>query len=906
MNVLIVLNFGLLFSLGIQYAVVGERSFIASFQTHLEGSFLAKSNVWLEFSNEIPSSKEFTICQWINIKFYNTGMAGCLWSYCTIENTNDKMKCLKFCLLGIRETANRNLLVEGYIPLKTIQFVTVPLKSYLHRTWTHLCWSFSAISGISKFYHNGNLLSNHHVEVLDTDTALRGSNEMHDSALVFGQDPDDMRNGFDKNNAFIGNLSEFNIWNYTLKESEIFDMALCKKMWKGNVVSWQLPDLVINKNMAINNVVMSDLPDATILCNKYRQFVIFPEKVRYPKAKEACEIHGGNLALPTNEKETKAILKIVSKHKEACIENQSPEHSNAVWIGAEKINNVWYDVPSDTSAKTRLNYTNLSRPKSSINSECAYIGADGLWVEGNYNLCFLYVSLCTVCYFDRQPVYTLLGYCDYGVADWNFYPIFNSKNQIEFYEGYKGTNIMLEEENHKWNITAKKGFTGLLKDPFVINQLRKKPLIGRQKWLVNDPYCKHEDPLKSLTISLCNFPLEFTCNSGHCIDIKKRCNEHKDCIDGSDEEQCSLITIPTPYDMTKAPKPRSNESSTNIETHATILKISSIDTINMMVVVTLILRMKWFDERLLFLNPRLDKDNLISTKEARLLWTPLQDLLHSNAILGDVVYDEHSVIKITPNIPEVVAPEESIENLVYNGSFNALELNQRMKAGYECTFDAKKFPFDKQECRVTMKINQRKNTAMHFVSNGQVVYYGSSIVDEFTIGKIYGEIINTNTSTEFVIVIPMIRIFTNQLLNTFIPTFILWILGYSTLCVNIRNFSERFMGAGATLLVTAMILSAITKDLPKTSHIKYIDIWMLWHIISILAMLLCHIMIDRLQTFVEESQIDEAVSLVTIPFMESAKRENVQITTRINHILLITFPILNFFFYGVYFFCTTK
>ena len=106
-----------------------------------------------------------------------------------------------------------------------------------------------------------------------------------------------------------------------------------------------------------------------------------------------------------------------------------------------------------------------------------------------------------------------------------------------------------------------------------------------------------------------------------------------------------------------------------------------------------------------------------------------------------------------------------------------------------------------------------------------------------------------NHSTKYVIIIPMTRVFTNQLLTMFIPTFILWLFGYATLFIvpDEDGFANRFMGAGTALLVIATFLNAINSELPKTSYLKYIDLWFLWHVISIFAMIVYHIILDRMR-----------------------------------------------------------
>ena len=123
----------LLILLHAAYAVLGRQTFITSFQTDVKESTFATSNVWIEFPAQIPESKEFTICHWINIKFYNTEAAACLWSYCTVESPGQKMECLQVCMKGHTHTAFRDLEIQGEIKLRNfddVMFLPQKLNNY--------------------------------------------------------------------------------------------------------------------------------------------------------------------------------------------------------------------------------------------------------------------------------------------------------------------------------------------------------------------------------------------------------------------------------------------------------------------------------------------------------------------------------------------------------------------------------------------------------------------------------------------------------------------------------------------------------------------------------------------------------------------------------------------------------
>ena len=185
-----------------------------------------------------------------------------------------------------------------------------------------------------------------------------------------------------------------------------------------------------------------------------------------------------------------------------------------------------------------------------------------------------------------------------------------------------------------------------------------------------------------------------------------------------------------------------------------------------------------------------------------------------------------------------------------------------------------------------------------------VLYSGEAIIDQYAIGKISSFVTSINDSARFNIVMPMKRIPTNQFLSTFFPSVILWLFGYSTLFIEPteQGFENRFMGSGTALLVIATLINAVKSDLPKTSYMKFIDIWFLWHVVSVFAIIVYHIVLERMRSYLEKAT--EAENQV-LHFKEDdtayCKILGVKSINNINKAMIYVFPILTVSFYVVYF-----
>ena len=621
--------------------------------------------------------------------------------------------------------------------------------------------------------------------------------------------------------------------------------------------------------------------------------------------------HGGSVVIPKSDEETTDILDIVSKHKKECIEVTESTYKKTVWLGARKINDKWYSENGTLEQRKPLNYTKIEHSRALSYSNCSYLRSDGVWMEG-VKTCTKF-SLCTICEIEESPVFTMKGICIKSDYDWNYYLSVDDTNQIKVYEGYKKSSIIFNSTDQKWKMIDPAGYSGNSFAQLVPQKFSQKHPIGRRAWFIEEQYCNIDDPQYILTISKCDIRTQFTCNSGNCIDIENRCDEAKDCRDGSDEDKCELIHIPSSYNPANPPESSANHPL-EIITNIHIVNIGKIDTVNMAVTLTMKISVQWNDTRLKYSNLISNARNPIPKQKQSLLWSPLPAIIQENSIIGETKYDSNDDMCIIAKFREKSDRDNPIENRLFNGSFNSLCQARRMKIKYDCpSFNVWRFPFDQQKCPLIIKLTRRnckfcnlvKWEGVTFLGNRSLVYDGESIVDQFSIGTIYSTVTNDQHFSKMIINIPMTRVSTNQFINTFFPTIILWMFGYSTLFIDPteNGFNHRFTGSGTALLVMATLINVVKSDLPKTAHIKLIDIWFLWHVVLVFVIIVYHITLDRIRNHLESGSRDEnAVLDMTEDDIHSSEKHHIKIIRNINKACVILFLTINVAFYIIYFY----
>ena len=259
----------------------------------------------------------------------------------------------------------------------------------------------------------------------------------------------------------------------------------------------------------------------------------------------------------------------------------------------------------------------------------------------------------------------LKGVCDGSPIDWLFY-VQKDKHKNIFYEGYKNSKIVFK--NGSWHMTD---YAVTQSDLIVHMDAGKhgsKTPLGRRSWKTYDASCGlKSSEERSLTLSICIFGDEFTCDSGECVDIFTRCDKKYDCVDRSDERGCMMIQPLTEYEKSSPPELEEHLMRANpIFTAIEILNIDFINTVSMSVGLTVEIHLTWRDPRLFYKNildgkGKLDVFKDIAEREVEKIWLPMLRVIHKNAVIGQVVEDNILYVKIVGKFSQMDITE-SVEN----------------------------------------------------------------------------------------------------------------------------------------------------------------------------------------------------------------------------------------------------
>ncbi|CAL4114466.1 unnamed protein product, partial [Meganyctiphanes norvegica] len=278
---------------------------------------------------------------------------------------------------------------------------------------------------------------------------------------------------------------------------------------------------------------------------------------------------------------------------------------------------------------------------------------------------------------------------------------------------------------------------------------------------------------------------------------------------------------PSPnYDVNISPSDENSNSHT-INYAMSIWYVDEISTLDGKVTIDMNLELRWQDKRLHFINLHEEKTK-INCQE---IWLP--DVYAVAGYGGGRqynrnVYQERCFAEKFKNVTNELHEEDPMMAVESHGKVYLWYVTS-FNVEVPCHFNLRMYPFGTQECHVTF-IN-RDNWRMISMAPLEI---GPDVVDdllEYQLTDVGQKVIERNNHQYVVLTLSLRTLYDYHILNSFIPSALMFIICYTSFFFPITDFNERIMVSLTALLVLAALFTQISETSVKTPYFKLIDIW---------------------------------------------------------------------------------
>ena len=257
-----------------------------------------------------------------------------------------------------------------------------------------------------------------------------------------------------------------------------------------------------------------------------------------------------------------------------------------------------------------------------------------------------------------------------------------------------------------------------------------------------------------------------------------------------------------------------------------------------------LLSMEWKDGRVDFYNLRNDnKRNLLSQSEMNSVWVP--SLVFYNTLNEEqTLVDFYSNIFVDKKGDFMFADFMVIdETKKFKGTENNFKYERFYMKTFICEFNMEMYPFDTQNCVIDLRVKPKDGSFIDLVV-GDIQLKRNKDLMQYMIIKYEMKALQ---SSNIMLSLTLGRKVLSQMLTIYLPSALIIVVVYSTNFLK-QFFFEAIVSVNLTaMLVLTTIFLGVSGDLPTTSYVKYVEVWLLFCLFIPFIYVLLHIYIDSLR-----------------------------------------------------------
>ncbi|XP_068246228.1 uncharacterized protein [Palaemon carinicauda] len=701
-----------------------------------------------------------------------------------------------------------------------------PKKNFLFpRSWIHFCLAVDLEKESYTLRINNDTYYGKVEPTGDSTLQIVGG-----GILMAGQEQDIHGGGFNIEQTYEGYLADLFIFRKALGDDILKEFTECNlQLTKDILVSFQSFD----ENWKVfGNTEVKQISETEPCRRISSKHVMFPETRTLEESKQLCRMLKGEIIIPKNDEDNELITNVSRNFIEKCSANWGIN----LWIGlkAELRGGTYQYINIYTNETASYTHFQKGYDRPTFDYHCVYMDSYKIGYWSVYPCTF---KTCTMCTFKETALLRLRGLCHDSMVDHKFI-ITDLNDDKPVFHGF--TNSRIFWNNKTWEIDN--SLNGNVKGTMELTGPMQYP-FGLHHWIIKGDRCPYANRIL-LLLTACRSD-QYTCNDGTCTQKMQRCDLAVNCPDKSDETNCSAVVIPDDY-IREVPPARLESEPARIFLFITIMSIQPIDTLRMKMTLDANVTLMWRDNRLDMLSLNY-AETLNVVRRGEQIWQPdflFEDYTGSEA---DTILRWQTFVAVMQSGPLPDDVTRVREDEIYPGSNNSLKLTQTFNVKVSCQMNFVKYPFDTQRCHFKIRMKYFTQDLVAFNTSSDVVQFlGAKNLGEYKVESLTMVDSDWYNYSGRKIIISMDNLSGFHISSTYIPTFLMVVISYSTLYFNLEDFNDRIMVSLTALLVLATLFTQISETTPKTSYLKLLDVWFVVTIFINFSIIIILVVINHL------------------------------------------------------------